>query len=869
MIEWLPRLVARIRATVHAKLLAAFLAIIVLLLASSAVALQALAEVNRRAEDMGQLQRKIGAYRQLNHDTVGQLYSVASALLKSDQRGLDATLRQLKQFGYDLDRLQFLAKDEIEVMARVRADYEEFIKVVTRAIGLIRNGKPSEGRDLQLAEASPLADRLERLTNELVNKAEAGMVAGIDTSHAAYVNSQRAIIAVAVTSIVLALLLGYGISVSIINPVKSMETRMREIAAGEFTKRVEVPNRDELGALATDLNRMSDELGRLYGQIEARNQELTESLEQQTATSDILRVISQSQSDVQPVFETIAANAQKLCGATGGWVRTFDGELIRIGASHGFGPEALEALHRDYPMAPSRRGATGRAILTRSVVYIPDIREDAEYEPHEKAQTSGIRSLLSVPMLREGSPIGAISVSGTEPAMFSERQIAMLQTFADQAVIAVENTRLFNELQARTQDLSRSVERLRSLAEVSQAVNSSLDLDKVLTTIVERAVQLSSAEGGVLYELDEASGELRPRATLGYPAEFADMISAKPLLLGESVVGRAAAARAPVEIPDITVDPGYTGRARDALERAGFHAVLAVPLLQEGRVIGGLGVGRRRAGSFSLEVIDMLQTFAAQSTLAIQNARLFREIEEKSRELAIASQHKSEFLANMSHELRTPLNAIIGFSEVLKDGTFGELNAKQDEYMQDVHASGHHLLSLINDILDLSKVEAGRMELLVSAFDLPEAIDNAVTLVRERAARHRVALQVQVDELLNSFTGDERKFKQILLNLLSNAVKFTPEGGQVTVAALPTQNGVQVSVRDTGIGIASEHQQAIFEAFRQVHGGHAITREGTGLGLTLVKQFVEMHGGHIWLESAPNKGSVFTFTLAAQPWQDS
>jgi signal transduction histidine kinase len=265
----------------------------------------------------------------------------------------------------------------------------------------------------------------------------------------------------------------------------------------------------------------------------------------------------------------------------------------------------------------------------------------------------------------------------------------------------------------------------------------------------------------------------------------------------------------------------------------------------------------------------LLQTFAAQSTLAIQNARLFREIEQKSRELEIASQHKSDFLANMSHELRTPLNAIIGFSEVLKDDMFGDLNAKQAEYIQDIHASGHHLLSLINDILDLAKVEAGHMELAIEKFDIPAAVENAVTLVRERASRHRVGLTVKIDGRLNSFAGDERKFKQILLNLLSNAVKFTPEGGHVSVAAEATDEGVQVSVNDTGVGIAPENQRAIFEAFHQVNGNYATKREGTGLGLTLAKQFVEMHGGRIWLESVPAQGTTFTFTLAAQPLRAS
>jgi signal transduction histidine kinase len=503
MIQWLPRLIARIHASLHTKLLVAFLAMVALLVAAGGIGVGALADVNRRAEDMVNIQRKIAAYRQLNHDTIGQLYSVSSALLKSDERSLDATLRQLNQFGYDLDRLQFVAKDEMELLGRVRQDYEEFIQVVTQVIDHIRQGKPGEGHRIQLTRATPLADRLERLTNELVNKAEADMVASIEASHEAYLTSRRAVIAFAATSILLALVLGFAISSSVVNPIQQMEVRMREIAAGDFSKLVEVSNRDELGVLAADLNRMSDDLGQAHGELEA------------------------------------------------------------------------------------------------------------------------------------------------------------------------------------------------------------------------------------------------------------------------------------------------------------------------------------------------------------------------------ASQHKSEFLANMSHELRTPLNAIIGFSEVLKDGLFGELTPKQAEYIRDIHASGHHLLSLINDILDLSKVEAGRMDLSVAKFDLPTTIDNALAFVRERASRHSVALNLQVDGRLNSFAGDERRVKQILLNLLSNAVKFTPDGGQISVAAVPTDEGVQISVSDTGIGISKENQLLLFQAFQQVRSEDGAKREGTGLGLALAKRLTEMHGGRIWIDSEPGKGSTFTFTLAEQPWHTS
>jgi signal transduction histidine kinase len=503
MRAWVVSLVARLPFTVHAKLLAAFLAIVLLLIIVGAAGLQTLSAVNRRAEDLVQLQRKIAAYRQLQHDTTGQLYSVSSALLVPEERTLDATLRQLNQFGYDLDRLQFVARDEVELLTRVREDYEQFIKVVTQVVELIRAGKAVQGRELKLTQAGPLADRLERLTNELVNKAEADMVASIDATQEAYLGSRWVVIGFAVGAIGLALVLGYAISWSVIGPVLGMDARLKELTSGDFSGRVEIPNRDELGTLAGNLNRMSEELGRLYREIES------------------------------------------------------------------------------------------------------------------------------------------------------------------------------------------------------------------------------------------------------------------------------------------------------------------------------------------------------------------------------ASQHKSEFLANMSHELRTPLNAIIGFSEVLLERMFGELNPKQEEYLKDVLASGRHLLSLINDILDLSKVEAGKMELEPSAFNLPASLEGCLTLVRERATRHGIGLALTVDERVGDVVADERKVRQVVLNLLSNAVKFTPETGRVVVEITQGEGEVEIAVSDTGVGIAPEDQAAVFEEFRQVGSDQSRKSEGTGLGLALARKFVELHGGRIWLTSEVGKGSTFAFTLPLRPWPAS
>ena len=598
---------------------------------------------------------------------------------------------------------------------------------------------------------------------------------------------------------------------------------------------------------------------RLFKELQSRNTELTETLARQVATSEVLRAISQAQTDAQPVFDIIARSARRLCGAAYGQVQLRDGDLIHLATLNSANPEGDQAIRAVYPLQIGDGSAAGRAIAVGAVVQIPDLLDDQAYAFKRAWHTSGLRSLLVVPMLRDGEPIGTIGVGRIEPGPFPQTQIDLLRTFADQAVIAIENVRLFRELEARTHDLTRSVGELRALGEVGQAISSTLDLQTVLRTIVTRATQLAGTDAGVIYEYDERREVFVPRATDRLEAEIVQTMLATPVRKGEGATGRLAEVQEPIQLPDILEAPAES-RVRAALVRAGYRALLSIPLVREGRLIGGLTVIRKATGEFAPAVIDLLRTFATQSALAIQNARLFREIEEKSRQLEVASQHKSEFLANMSHELRTPLNAIIGFSEVLSERMFGELNEKQEEYLKDIYASGTHLLSLINDILDLSKIEAGRMELELTDFYLPQAIENALTLVRERAGRRGIALAQTMDERLGNIRGDERKVKQVLLNLLSNALKFTPEGGRVEVRAGMVDGTAEISVTDTGIGIAPEDQQAIFEEFRQV-GTAEKKAEGTGLGLTLCRKFVELHGGRIWVKSQLGAGSTFTFMI--------
>lgn len=498
MKDWLPRLVARAPFTVHTKLIGAFFAIAALLIIFGVVVIQVLSGINRRSEELSQLRRKVAAFRQLQHDTTAQLYSVTSALLSPGEQMLESALRQLNEFRYDLDRLQFVTRDEVELFKKIRKEHEQLIQMITKVVELTRGHEFTKANELRLTKTVPLADTLERLTNEMVNRAEADMETKIDESNQAYITSRWVVIGFAAGSIGLAILLGYAVSSSLMGPVMLMDERLRQIASGDFSRSVEVPNRDELGRLANNLNRMSEELRDLYQKIQA------------------------------------------------------------------------------------------------------------------------------------------------------------------------------------------------------------------------------------------------------------------------------------------------------------------------------------------------------------------------------ASRHKSEFLASASHELRTPLNAIIGFSGMLKKRMFGDLNEKQAEYVDDIYTSGNHLLSLINDLLDLAKVESGRIELDVKQFDLPSALENSIALVRERANRHGIMIDLAIDERLSSFMGDERKLKQIMLNVLSNAAKFTPDGGRITVKANHVDKGVQISVSDTGVGIKPEDQQTIFEEFRQV-GDDSHKREGTGLGLTLTKKLVELHGGRIRVESEVEKGSTFTFTLSEEP----
>jgi signal transduction histidine kinase len=600
---------------------------------------------------------------------------------------------------------------------------------------------------------------------------------------------------------------------------------------------------------------------RLFKELEARNREVTEALEQQTATAEILRVIPSSPTNLQPVFDTIAASATRLCNALYSLVFRFDGEMITLAAVDGSAAEErLDVIRSAYPVRPGRDSVAAQAILERRVIAIADAWSGAEY-PHvaERAKAIGYRSIVSVPMLQGDAVVGAINVVRVEAAPFTDTQIELLKTFADQAVIAIENARLLTELQSRTEALTRSVGQLTALGEVGRAVSSSLDLETVLTTIVARAVELTSLEGGVVFEYDETAEEFEQRASTGQEA-LADARRRARIRKGEGVLGRTAVTQEPVQVHDIT--GAYESPLRDSLVESGVRALLAVPMLREGHLIGGLVVSRNRPGAFPPETVDLLRTFATQSALAIQNARLFRQVE-------VANRHKSAFLANMSHELRTPLNAIIGYSEMLQEEAqdLGQPGLIPD--LGKINTAGKHLLELINAVLDLSKIEAGKMEVYLERFAVPAVVEEVGAIVTPLAERRDNALVISCAPEVGQMRADQTKVRQALFNLLSNACKFT-EGGTVSLGVrrewVPERSAHEIvfEVRDTGIGMSEEQMGRLFQDFSQADASTAKKYGGTGLGLALSRRLCRMMGGDIAVTSEPGRGSTFTVRLPAE-----
>jgi signal transduction histidine kinase/DNA-binding response OmpR family regulator/HAMP domain-containing protein len=590
--------------------------------------------------------------------------------------------------------------------------------------------------------------------------------------------------------------------------------------------------------------------------------ELRESLQQQTATADVLKVISRSSFDLQAVLDALVESVTRLCEADMAAIVRQKGSTYQHAATYGM-PSEFNEYMAGRAISLGRATVTGRAVLECRAIHIPDVLADPDYAMTDTQRVGGYRAIVGVPLLRDGHPIGVMLLMRRAPRPFTDQQIELVTTFADQGVIAIENVRLFDEVQARTRELSQSVGELRALGEVTQAVNSTLDLETVLATIVAKATQLSNTEAGAIYVFDDASREFRLRATYGMSEELIAAVRNMHAEISEAV-GLLAETHEPSQHSDLRDLP--SNPVNDTIQRAGYRARLLVPLIRSGEVIGALVVRRKAPGDFPSTVVELLKTFAAQSVLAIQNARLFHEIGEKGRQLEEASQHKSQFLANMSHELRTPLNAIIGVTEMLREDA-GDLNREDEiEPLDRVLSAGRHLLGLINDILDLSKIEAGKMEIHIEEFRIAPLIDDAVKTIETLAAKNNNRLMVDCKPEIGVMQADQTRVRQALLNLLSNANKFT-ERGTVTVRAQRHQEAgrdwITMAVSDTGIGMTPEQVGKLFREFSQADSSTTRKYGGTGLGLAISRRFCQLMDGDITVESELGRGSTFTIRLPA------